>query len=98
VETFASDVDTLVDLLHERGAQRIVWVTPVHHDDGRYDAKVDILLAKAAADPSVVVADWRVVAWAHKAWFRSDGVHYVDAGFASLAAFIADAADANDPS
>jgi hypothetical protein len=97
VGTFAEEVDTLVDLLHTRGAQRIVWVTPVHHDDDRYDDKVDILLAKAKADPSVVVADWRPVAWAHKAWFRADGLHYIDTGFANLAQFMTDAADANDP-
>lgn len=97
VDTFAAEVDTLVDLLHERGAKRIVWVTPVHHDDDRYDDKVDILVAKAAADPTVVVADWRVVAWAHKSWFRADGVHYVDAGWVGLAQFMVDAADANDP-
>jgi hypothetical protein len=97
VDTFAAEVDTLVDLLHDRGAQRIVWITPVHHDDDRYDDKVDILVAQAAADPSVVVADWRVVAWAHKSWFRADGVHYVDAGWVGLAQFIVDAADENDP-
>ncbi|MGI8663369.1 MAG: hypothetical protein ACR2LQ_09195 [Acidimicrobiales bacterium] len=97
VATFAEEVDALVDLLHSRGATRIVWLTPVHHDDDRYDDKVNILNAKARADSSVVVADWRRVAWAHKAWFRGDGLHYTDVGFAALAKFIAATADINDP-
>ena len=100
--------DQLFDEFHSIGWQEALRVpsghspssdrhTPVHHDDDRYDDKVDILVAKAAADPTVVVADWRVVAWAHKSWFRADGVHYVDAGWVGLAQFMVDAADANDP-
>jgi hypothetical protein len=98
VGTFAGDVDTMVDQLHERGVERIVWVTPVHRDDDRYDAKAKVLFAKAAADPTVVVADWRPVAKAHLWWFRDDGLHYDTNGFTALAQFMADAADANDPS
>ena len=98
VGTFAAEVDTMVDQLHERGARRIVWITPVFRDDDRYDAKVDILLAKAAADPTVVVADWRPIAKANLAWFRPDGIHYTDPGFAAYAQFVVDNVDRNDPS
>ncbi|MEO7557253.1 MAG: hypothetical protein ABIV94_11690 [Acidimicrobiales bacterium] len=97
IATFAPEVDNLVDLLRSRGAQRVVWVTPVHHDDDRYDDKVRVLEARAVADPEFRVADWRRVAWANKEWFRADGLHYNDAGFAALAQFLDEAADANDP-
>jgi lysophospholipase L1-like esterase len=95
--TFAVDVKTMVSALERRGAERIVWLTPVHADGLRYLPKVELLQNVAKTDPKLILADWASIALAHETWFRSDGLHYSSDGFKVLAQFIADTADTNDP-
>jgi len=94
---FADEIRQMLDDLEAKGAKRVVWVTPHYRDDDRYDDKDKAIMAAAAADPTLVVADWHAIAAAHPAWMRSDGLHYTELGYLHLAAFLSDTIDANDP-
>ena len=94
---FPSEIATMVDELKAEGAQRIIWITTHYRDDDRYSDKNNALARAAAADPTLVIADWDSLASAHPEWMRTDGLHYSDAGYLQLAAFLTDAIDANDP-
>src|SRR5207302_10222993 len=62
---FASEVVAMVDELKAAGAQRILWVTTHYRDDDRYSDKNAALVAVAAGDPALVIADWDASASAH---------------------------------
>ncbi|MEY2570769.1 MAG: hypothetical protein QOE63_1119 [Acidimicrobiaceae bacterium] len=94
---FADEIRQMLDDLEAKGAKRVLWVTPHYRDDDRYDDKDKAIMAAAAADPTLVVADWHAIAAAHPEWMRSDGLHYTDLGYLHLAAFLSDQIDANDP-
>lgn len=96
--TFAAEIDTMLTELAARGATRVLWLTPHHRDDNRYGAKSAAIEAAAAKNPMLVVADWDSVAAGHREWMLADGLHYTPAGYAMLAAFIADSLDALDTS
>jgi lysophospholipase L1-like esterase len=94
---FPDELHQMLDALFQRGARRVVWVTPHHRDDNRYDAKGRALVDAAAKESRLVLADWHAYAVGHKQWMNADGLHYTEAGYTVLAAFIADHVDANDP-
>lgn len=98
IGTFAADIDTMLSELAARGATRVLWLTPHHRDDNRYDAKSAAIEAAAAKNPMLVVADWNAVAAGHREWMLPDGLHYTAAGYSMLAAFMADQLDALDVS
>jgi lysophospholipase L1-like esterase len=91
VRDFAAEVDGVVAALVERGARRVLWVTPHHADGGRYDQKAAVLLAAADDHPQLEIADWRTVAERHRSWMDPDGIHYTDVGYRALASFMRDA-------
>ena len=94
---FPDELQQMLDALYERGAQRVIWVTPHHRDDNRYDARDQAIFDAAAQDSRLIVANWHAYATGHREWMRSDGLHYTDPGYAILAAFLTDIIDANDP-
>lgn len=96
IGTFAAEIDTMLSELAARGATRVLWLTPHHRDDNRYAAKSAAIEAAAAKNPMLAVADWASVAVGHREWMLADGLHYTAAGYAVLAAFIADELDALD--
>lgn len=97
LSTFPDELRQMLDALYERGAERVIWVTPHHRDDDRYDARGQAIFDAAAEDNRLVVADWHAYASGHREWMRPDGLHYTDTGYAILAAFLTDIVDANDP-
>jgi lysophospholipase L1-like esterase len=97
LSVFPDELRQMLDALYERGAQRVIWVTPHHRDDGRYDARDQAIFDAAAQDNRLVVANWHAYAAGHREWMRSDGLHYTDPGYAILAAFLTDIIDSNDP-
>jgi lysophospholipase L1-like esterase len=80
--TFAEEVQQMLGALFERGALRVVWLTPHHRDDDRYNAKAQALLDAARNESRLVLADWHEHAAGHEEWMRTDGLHYTDAGYA----------------
>jgi lysophospholipase L1-like esterase len=87
-EGYKAAVATMVDELRSRGAEEIVWVTPVHGRDDRYDDKVAIL----RATPGIAVADWASIARDDPRRLAADGLHPTRDGYATLAEFLTDEA------
>jgi lysophospholipase L1-like esterase len=85
-ERFGERVDELVRELTTRGAGTVVWWVPP--DAGRPDRAARAAALRAAAGGPLVVADWPATLAAHPGWVGDDGVHYTNAGYAGLAAFI----------
>jgi hypothetical protein len=85
-DAFAADAGELVAQLVARGARTVVWWPPVPLvEDGRA-ARAAAL--RAAAGGPLVVPDWSARVTAHPEWLDVDGVHYTDAGYAGLTAFL----------
>jgi lysophospholipase L1-like esterase len=84
--TFPDEVVALVDALRTRGADRIVWIPP-YHVDGRYQERVDALLAIEDGIVEVAVG-WKELADQNPHWFSGDGLHQSGEGTQALAAFI----------
>jgi lysophospholipase L1-like esterase len=95
--TFPAEIETMLDELTTRGAKRVLWLTPHHRTDGRYDGKDAAIATAADKHPMLVMGDWHAFAVGHADWMRPDGLHYTDSGYRILAAFMADLIDANDP-
>jgi lysophospholipase L1-like esterase len=87
-DDFEEAVATMVEELRLRGADRIVWLTPVHGFDDRYDDKIDILRATAGIE----VADWASVVHDEPRRLAADGLHPNEDGYGTLAEFITDQA------
>jgi lysophospholipase L1-like esterase len=87
-EGYKAAVATMIDELRLRGAEEIVWVTPVHGRDDRYDDKVAIL----QATPGIAVADWASIAHDDPRRLAADGLHPTQDGYATLAEFLTDEA------
>ena len=88
VDGYEVAVTTMLDELRLRGAEEIVWVTPVHGSDDRYGEKVAIL----RATPGLDVADWASVVHDDPRRLAADGIHPSEPGYATLAEFLTDAA------
>lgn len=86
---FAGEVDAITAALRERGAERIAWITPAFATDDRYQDKIDVLRAAAGID---VVAAWDAVVHGDPTLIGSDGLHPTEAGYATLARFLAETA------
>jgi lysophospholipase L1-like esterase len=84
--TFPDDVQTLVGLLVERGAERVEWIPPHHADPERYAEKARALID--AADDTLSILDWPGVLALHPEWF-SDGLHLTGEGYQEFATFVA---------
>jgi hypothetical protein len=84
-EDLATD---LREELTDRGAHRILWVDFASARRS-YEDKNTVLhdLARRAGDG---VVRWSVLADQHPAWFRSDGLHYQEAGMRQWSRRIAD--------
>ncbi|MGH9138419.1 MAG: SGNH/GDSL hydrolase family protein [Acidimicrobiales bacterium] len=87
VAGFAEQVNALVAALRDHGAEHIAWLTPIHTVIRRYEDKIDVLEAAAAAG-AIVVADWRAVVVDHPEWMSRDGIHYTTEGYEALARFL----------
>jgi hypothetical protein len=81
-----ASIERLVATLSARGVRRVLWLT-LHEGRPGY-ASVNAALAEvAAADPTVVLADWRAAAADRPEWF-TDGVHLTPAGVRGFDAFV----------
>jgi lysophospholipase L1-like esterase len=85
---YQAAVTTMVDELRRRGAEEILWVTPVHARDDRYDDKVDIL----RATPGLEVLDWASAVHDDPRRLAADGLHPTEPGYGILAEFLTEAA------
>jgi hypothetical protein len=87
--TYVPGIEPTLRALKADGVQRVFWLTlrAAHHT--YLDSNVAI---KAAAKHhrEMVVLDWNRYSRGHPDWFRSDGVHLVDAGGQALARFVHD--------
>lgn len=86
---FAEAAANLVAMLRARGAERIAWLTPVHGDDDRYDAKSAILAQTPGIDH---VADWASVVRGNPRRLAVDGLHPTEDGYVDLAEFLVETA------
>jgi lysophospholipase L1-like esterase len=87
-EGYEDAVATMVEELRLRGAEEIVWITPVHGRDDRYDDKVAIL----RATPGIEVADWASIVHDDARRLAADGLHPTQDGYDTLAEFLTDTA------
>ena len=87
-EGYQESVTTMVEELRLRGAEEIVWVTPVFGRDDRYAEKDAIL----RSTPGVDVVDWASVVHADPGRLAVDGLHPTEQGYATLAEFLTTAA------
>ena len=85
---FPQRIATLRSDLVARGAVAIVWVDFADRSGG-YDDKNQTLRAFAARRGDGVVR-WSAAVAPHPGWFRSDGLHYRDAGMRQWSRRIAD--------
>ena len=81
-------VTTMVEELRLRGAEEIVWVTPVFGRDDRYAEKDAIL----RSTPGIDVVDWATVVHADPDRLAVDGLHPTEQGYRTLAEFLTTAA------
>jgi lysophospholipase L1-like esterase len=86
-DRFPERVTDMVDALMSRGAATVLWWAPPAADDADRADRAEAL--QAAAGGPLIVADWPAELAAHPDWVGPDGIHYTDAGYAGLAAFIA---------
>ena len=88
IEGYQESVATMVEELRLRGAEEIVWVTPVFGTDDRYDDKVAILLST----PGIDVVDWASIVHDNPGRLAVDGLHPTEQGYRTLAEFLTTAA------
>jgi hypothetical protein len=97
--SLAVAVDVLRAEARSQGIEHIIWLT--YREAGpsasRFRAHNDLLRAKAATDPNLIIADWALVSsFMPTSWFSSDGIHLGADAARGLADVIADAADLLD--
>lgn len=82
---FAGYIDAVMARLD--GVERVVWVTCGEWSPGQTEAN-EAIRAAAAADPTIVVADWARYATG-PGYTYEDGIHLTETGRAQLAALVA---------
>jgi lysophospholipase L1-like esterase len=104
VDTFASDIDAMMNALTARGARRVAWVNMADirtTSQGSVYGPMNAQLAAAASNwPALSILDWNTASAGGEArarWF-SDGVHLTTTGQAEFALWLRQAVLALTPS
>ena len=88
---FSSEVDQMISLLRQKGAEDIYFVTAFVNQS--YQSDIDrnnaILANVASTNDDISVCDWRSVISKNLNYFTSDGVHYNQVGSQAFGEFIA---------
>jgi lysophospholipase L1-like esterase len=89
VESFAADVEALVEALIDRGAERIVWVPPVGLGASwDYADKAQVLRDSATTYSELEVMEWDRDVREHPERITGDGLHPTPDGYRCLVAAI----------
>jgi hypothetical protein len=86
-QSFANEIDDLVDALIVNGADRIFWLTlrETRHPYVRMNA---MLAAEAKRHPQLTLIDWNMYSRSHPEWFQNDGEHLEPAGGLAMATLV----------